>query len=171
MRRDIANLKLAHDRARGHAQWNGEINQRELSKLLDEMEITNEVRFKLTAGVYKRGSHRWRKFYHYVTMSKYLTVLQARKTICHELTHAVQLESFFKSGCTQKDWDEAYGFYQRKVGYKNNPYELEARAAYRCFDHYMVIDQDPYLHGWNPSELGSGDTLANFRLLRDLTDE
>lgn len=87
--------------------------------------LTRPVRIKLAGGTRRHGSRRWNEATgHSITLSTYLPAGRVSETLWHELCHAAQSEYLGDAA-----FSASYDQYSKRVGYRLNPYEVEARET------------------------------------------
>lgn len=96
---------------------------------LDFLEIERPVEVKWSAGLRRRGSHRFRDEGHTITVSTYLDADELSTTLWHELVHCAQLERYDHSHEFSADYTNAYYL----TGYHANKFEVEAREVAEAY--------------------------------------
>lgn len=87
--------------------------------------LSDPIEIKWSSGRRRLGAHRYRDGRHVVTVTRlYREAASISETIWHELTHAQQTE---KAG--RAKFISEYRLENRRVGYQNNRFEVEARAV------------------------------------------
>lgn len=96
-----------------------------VKEAIELLGIVDPVEVKLANGTRRHGSHRWNGAgtTHIITVSTYLTPAEAGRTLWHELTHAAQREYLGLAA-----FMAAYRSESAVKGYRNNRFEIEARA-------------------------------------------
>jgi hypothetical protein len=96
---------------------------------LDFLEIAQPVEVKWSAGLRRRGSHRFREGGHIITVSTYLDADELSTTLWHELVHCAQLERFDET----HEFNAAYTNSYYLTGYHANKFEVEAREVAEAY--------------------------------------
>lgn len=94
------------------------------------------ISFRFSSGQYTVGSHRVKRnddgtFSHAITLSQDRDEAFSRATILHELCHAIQAEKEMRGNNPVHFYSRdsgAYSIAKRRYGYRNSPYEIEARS-------------------------------------------
>lgn len=110
-----------------NAGW--DIDSDMLQKFAKAFGIKRNITFRWSSGKYRYGTHYGRKnpdgtFRHHIVLNQNRTIESARRTILHELCHAIQEERFE----TPDDFWAEYSRYNHSGrNYQSeNPYEVEA---------------------------------------------
>ena len=107
--------------------WSGprSFDRAAILEAIETLAIDGPVKIRLTNGRRRAGTHKVRDGVHCITLSKGFSAVVMSRNLWHELTHAKQCE-------TAGGWSEFVRKYMtnhRLLGYKRNPFEIEAREA------------------------------------------
>ena len=113
-----------------------EVDPLALKAACELLDVKAPVEVKRTGQVRTGGKHGFRDGKHVLKISTYATDHGASVFLWHELAHASQQE---RLGVDRKKWLEVYWASVKRYGYKNSPFEVEARAASEFAEDHPLV--------------------------------